>query len=180
MLMSLREYEKSLASQNKALQDQLNAKIHDLGDMPDRNRQGLLSQSKTFQDQINARLQKINEMEEKVHREVWSQNKAYQEQINSRIQDIMELEEKNQKKLNEMGDNVRKVQSDFTEVGLKGVGSRNKAISYAVVILGVIFGIGTLYVFFINMQQSFTTYNLIVMTVMAIITITLLVIGTLL
>ncbi len=223
MVAELKEYEKSLASQNKALQQELDAKIQKLEDMEQKTRTGmseqarvlqeqivenikeyeknLNSQNKAFQEQLLGKILKGAELPEKARTELLSQGKltqeqtsagfkeyqaglsrqykAFQDNITQKVERMNELEEKSLKRLNQMGDEMKKVESDMGEIGIKGVGTRNRMISYAVIGLGLLFGAATLYVLYTNIQSEFTTQNIIIMTVMSIITVTLLVVGTL-
>ncbi|HLC80010.1 MAG TPA: hypothetical protein VJG83_06355 [archaeon] len=142
VLNEIKEYEKTLATQNKSFQDQLAQKMQKIGDSPGGSIKG--------SDQLSARIQSMSETEEKL-----------------------------QQRLNQMGDSVKRMQSDMGDIGVKGGGGRNRMIGYAVILLGLIFGAGTLYIFYTGLGQPFTTYSLVVMVVMAIITVTLLVVGTL-
>lgn len=107
------------------------------------------------------------------------QNKLFEDQLNEKIQKINEQEEKTFKKVGQVGEVINKVQADMNEVGIKGVGGRNKFIGHMVVALGVIFGLATLYMLYTTLQQPVQTYSLIVIAIMAILTVTLLVVGTL-
>ena len=172
MVGEIKEYEKSLANQNKSLQEQLEAKIAKIADLQQGTKSDLVNQNKALQDQIMGNIRDYE-------KNLTTQTNAKEQQFTSKIESIAEIEEKNQRKINEMTQNVKKIQADFAEAGVKGVAGGNKLMSYVVVLLGLVFGAGTLYIFYTNLNAPFTTYSLIVMTVMAIITVTLLVIGTL-
>src|SRR3989344_998703 len=201
VMASLREYEKGIAAQNKTFQEQVASKISKGSGLSEKARQELTSskslteqfsesfrnhqksvsgQNQQFQAEVNQKLQRINELEERTQKRLGQMPDGYkaQEEIGQKLQKMGELEEKNQKRLNQMADEVRKVEADLGEAGLRGVGTRNKLISYAVITLGLIFGAGTLYLFYTNVQE-FTTQSIITLTIMAIITVTLLVVGTL-
>ncbi len=169
---NLKEYEKGLGAQNKSFQEQLLNKVS----------KGLASDKAKIEFSGtggSAAQAQFMETFKNYQKTVGSQSKEFQDGIGKKIEKMNELEEKTQKRLNQVSDEVKKVESDIGESGLRGVGTRNSIISYAVIGMGLIFGAGTLYTFYINMQAAFTTQSIITLTVMAIITVTLLVVGTL-
>jgi len=167
---SIKEYEKGLSSQNRAFQEQVLSKL---------SKGGLSEKAKTEFLSSSIGSDKVLDTVKGYQKNILDQNKNFEQEIYQKIQKINELEEKTQKRLNQMSDEVKKVEADIGEVGFSGVGSRNKFISYAVIGLGLVFGAGTLFTFYTNLQAEFTTQSIITMTVMAIITVTLLVVGTL-
>jgi hypothetical protein len=105
-------------------------------------------------------------------------NKTFQEKIEENVRKITEMNDKLKIKLNEMGENLRQVQIDMDEMRIKGIGSRNKLISNALWLLGLFFGVGTFYIFITSFGQALTIDNIIVMITMALITITMLFVAT--
>ena len=77
-MAELKEYEKSLANQNKALQQELDAKIQKLEDMEQKTRTGMSEQSRALQEQI---VENVKEYE----KNLGNQNKAFQEQLLGKI-----------------------------------------------------------------------------------------------
>ena len=121
IMNEVKEYEKNLASQNKALSDQLLQRIEKINELEEKAKTNLASQNKALQDQIltnlreyeknltnqnnamqqqlNARLQKVSEMPEKTKQEILSQNKAVIDQLNARLQRINEMPEKTKQEI---------------------------------------------------------------------------------
>jgi len=111
-------------------------------------------------------------------KDITGQSRTFQDQISENIQKVNELNERVKGKLNELGEAVREVQIDMDEVKIKGVGGRNKLISNVLWILGLAFGIGNLYFFYTTFNTTLTIDNIIIMTVMAMITVTMLFVAT--
>ena len=111
-------------------------------------------------------------------KDVSGHNKAFQEKLDDNIRKVTEMNDKVKMKLNEMGEAVRQVQVDMDEVRIKGVGSRNKLISNALWLLGLFFGVGTFYTFITSFGQALSIDTIIVMVTMALITITMLFVAT--
>jgi hypothetical protein len=105
-------------------------------------------------------------------------NKTFQEKLDENVRKITDMNDKLKIKLNEMGENLRQVQIDMDEMRIKGIGSRNKLISNALWLLGLFFGVGTFYIFITSFGQALTIDNIIVMITMALITITMLFVAT--
>lgn len=172
IIENVKEYEKNLGNQNKAFQEQLLGKILKGVELPEKARTELLSQSRVSQEQVLGNLKEYQG-------NLAKQYKAFHDEITEKLGKMNEIEEKTQKNLGRVSEEVEKVEADIGEVGMRGVGTRNRMISHAVIGLGLIFGIGTLYLLYAGAQHEFTTQSLIIMTVTAIITVTLLVVGTL-
>ncbi len=111
-------------------------------------------------------------------RDITGQSKTFQEQIGDNIAKVNDLNERVKVKLNELGEAVRQVQVDMDEAHMKGVGGRNGLISNAMWILGLAFGIGVLYFFYANFDKALTIDNLILMTIMGLISVTMLFVAT--
>ncbi len=91
----------------------------------------------------------------------------------------IELSEKVRDKLNELGEQVYQAQVDLEEMKAKGIGTKNKIISVILVLLGIGFNIGALYLFFIAFQAAITVDTMIITVVMALIGVTMLFVSTL-
>jgi len=111
-------------------------------------------------------------------RDVTGQSRTYQEQINDTVQRMADLSERVRGKLNELGEAVQQTQADMDEVKLKGVGSRNVWISRLLLILGIGFCIGDLFLFFTAFKGVFSIDTLILTIIMALIGITMLFVAT--
>ena len=111
-------------------------------------------------------------------KDITGQSKTFQEQINDNIRKVNDLNERVKGKLNELGEAVREVQIDMDEVKIKGVGGRNKLISNALMGLGLLFGIGDAFLFYTTFGQPLTVDSLIVMTIVALITVTMMFVAT--
>ena len=111
-------------------------------------------------------------------KDITGQSQTFQEQIGGNIARVNELNERVKSKLNELGEAVRQVQVDMDEVKVRGVGGRNKLIGNALWLLGLLFGLGTLYTFYTNFGQPLSIDSLIMMTIMALITVTMLFVAT--
>ncbi|MCH7902654.1 hypothetical protein IIC68_02790 [archaeon] len=119
----------------------------------------------------------INDLKE-YEKDITGQSKTFQEQINDNIRKVNDLNERVKGKLNELGEAVREVQIDMDEVKIKGIGGRNKLISNALMGLGLLFGIGDAFLFYTTFGQPLSVDSLIVMTIVALITITMLFVAT--
>src|SRR3989338_127049 len=133
VLSNLREYEKNLSTQNKAFQEQMLSKIAKGPGLADKVR---AEATGTISGKDNEALKNYQKV-------MLNQSKEFQQDMYSKIQKMNELEEKTQKRLNQVTDEVKKVEADIGEVGMRGVGTRNKFISYIVIGMGLVFGAGT-------------------------------------
>ncbi|MCR4368994.1 MAG: hypothetical protein NUV67_03755 [archaeon] len=113
-------------------------------------------------------------------KDITGQSKTFQDQIQDNISKVNDLNDRVKVKLNELGEALRQVQMDVDEARIKGVGGRNRLISSALMILGLLFGIGDAYLFYTSFGQPVSVDNLIIMTVMALITVTMLFVATVL
>jgi len=111
-------------------------------------------------------------------KDITGQSHTFQDQIQGNIQKVNDLNERVKTKLNELGEAVREIQVDMDEVKVKGVGGRNKLISNALWILGLGFGVMDGYLFFTMMNKPITIDSLIMMVIMALISITMLFVAT--
>jgi len=111
-------------------------------------------------------------------KDITGQSKTFQEQINENIRQVNELNQRVKGKLNELGEAVREVQIDMDEVKIKGVGGRNKLISNSLMGLGILFGLGDAFLFYTTFGQPLSVDSLIVMTVVALITVTMMFVAT--
>ncbi len=111
-------------------------------------------------------------------KDITGQSKTFQEQINDNIRKVNELNERVKVKLNELGEAVRQVQVDMDEMHVKGIGGRNRLVSGALMVLGLAFGAGTGYQFYLSLGQPISIDSLILMTITALITVTMLFVAT--
>ncbi|HZX34361.1 MAG TPA: hypothetical protein VFF09_03195, partial [archaeon] len=111
-------------------------------------------------------------------KDITGQSKTFQEQIRDNIGRINELNDRVRTKLNELGEAVRQTQVDMNEVKIKGIGGRNRLISNALWVLGLIFGLSVLYQFWMLSGQALTIDSLILMAIMALISVTMLFVAT--
>ena len=111
-------------------------------------------------------------------KDITGQSKTFQEQIKDNIGRINELNDRVRTKLNELGEAVRQTQVDMNEVKIKGIGGRNRFISNALWVLGLIFGLSVLYQFWTLSGQALTIDSLILMAIMALISVTMLFVAT--
>ena len=111
-------------------------------------------------------------------KDITGQSKTFQEQIKDNIGRINELNDRVRTKLNELGEAVRQTQVDMNEVKIKGIGGRNRFISNALWGLGLIFGLSVLYQFWTLSGQALTIDSLILMAIMALISVTMLFVAT--
>ncbi len=114
----------------------------------------------------------------KYEKDITGQSQTFHEQINETVAKFTELSERVRAKLNDLGAQVQQVQLDMDEVKLKGVGSRNRHISFILVVLGIVFCVADLYLFMAGFGGSFSIDSLIIAIVMAVVGISLLFIAT--
>lgn len=110
-------------------------------------------------------------------KDITGQSQTFQEQINETVSKFTELSERVRGKLNELGEQVHQVQIDMDEFKLKGVGTRNKWISLALIVFGLIFLAGDLYLF-LTAGTPISTDSIIIAVIMALIGITMLFVAT--
>jgi hypothetical protein len=111
-------------------------------------------------------------------KDITGQSKTFQEQINETVARISELSERVRAKLNELGGAVKQVQLDLDEMKVRGVGTRNRAITLLLIILGIAFCVGDLYLFFVTFSGEITVDSIIITVIMALIGITMLFVST--
>ncbi|MFH1391312.1 MAG: hypothetical protein ABIH20_03315 [Candidatus Diapherotrites archaeon] len=111
-------------------------------------------------------------------KDITGQSKTFQDQIGDNIQKVNDLNDRVKTKLNELGEAVRQVQVDMDEVRIKGIGGRNKLIGNSLLALGILFGIGDAFLFFINFGNPLAIDTVIIMTIMALIAVTMLFVAT--
>ena len=111
-------------------------------------------------------------------KDITGQSKTFQEQINENIRQVNDLNQRVKGKLNELGEAVREVQIDMDEVKIKGIGGRNKLVSNALMGLGILFGLGDAFLFYSTFGQALSVDSLIVMTIVALITVTMMFVAT--
>ena len=110
-------------------------------------------------------------------KDITGQSKTFQEQINETVSKFTELSERVRGKLNELGEQVNQVQIDMDEFKLKGVGTRNKWISLSLIVFGLIFLAGDLYLF-LTALIPISVDSIIIAVIMALIGITMLFVAT--
>jgi len=114
-------------------------------------------------------------------KEMTGKEEQFQNQINETIEKVKELSDRVRIKLNELGGQTQQVRLDLDELKLSGVGKRNSAIGLAVMGLGVIFMLLTLYQFANYFLTGALTFDALIFTVVfAFIGIASLVVSTLL
>ncbi|PIN85371.1 MAG: hypothetical protein COV47_02420 [Candidatus Diapherotrites archaeon CG11_big_fil_rev_8_21_14_0_20_37_9] len=111
-------------------------------------------------------------------KDITGQSQTFQEQIQQNINRVNDLNERVKVKLNELGEAVRDVQVDMDEVKVKGLGSRNRIISTILWILGLVFGVMVAGNFVLVSGQPITIDSLILMTIMALLSVTMLFVAT--
>src|SRR3989338_6899937 len=112
-------------------------------------------------------------------KDVTGQSKTFEEQINETVHRVTDLSERVRVKLNELGEAVRTVQLDMDELKLKGVGSRNRYISLLLIVLGIAFAVGDIYLLFTTFGAATTSIDsIIIMVIMAMIAVTMLFVAT--
>lgn len=179
----------------KAIQDSINERITQMNAEQQKAQAELAKQNEELRKSMEEKINQLSQEEEKARGEIWKesrgfgksmreelllQTKTFQEQMNQRMKQINHMQDKNRQQLGQMAESVSKIEADVSEAGIRAVNpASGRVVGYAVIVLGIIFGAGTLYVFYTSLGEPFTAYTLVVMTVMAIITVTLLVIGTL-
>ncbi len=111
-------------------------------------------------------------------RDITGQSKTFQEQIQSNMGKVNELNERVKVKLNELGEAVRDVQVDMDEMKVKGISGRNRIISNILWVLGLLFGLGAAYQITILLNQPSSIDSLILLTITALIAVTMLFVAT--
>ncbi|MBI2598204.1 MAG: hypothetical protein HYW50_03340 [Candidatus Diapherotrites archaeon] len=113
-------------------------------------------------------------------RDIESQRSSFQERMQETIGKVSFLSEKVKEKLNELGSAVRQVQFDMDELKVRGIGARNKYISYMLIVLGVVFALVDLYLLINSFQSTLLSVDsMIIMVVLAMVSITMLFVSTL-
>ncbi|PIU21623.1 MAG: hypothetical protein COT15_01555 [Candidatus Diapherotrites archaeon CG08_land_8_20_14_0_20_34_12] len=115
---------------------------------------------------------------EKYEKNVTGQSKTFQQQMGDNIKAVTDLTDRTKNALNELGLRINTIEKDMEELKIKGVGSRNKFISFGLLFLGLIFCFSALYLFFTN-AQVMSMENIIITVVMALVGITILFVATL-
>lgn len=80
----------------------------------------------------------------------------------------------NEEDLEEIAESIQQVRQDLEKTGMKNVVKRSSVIANVLWLLGVVFGIGTLYLLFANFGKPISIFSLVYLAVMALITITML------
>ncbi|HZX19717.1 MAG TPA: hypothetical protein VFF13_01740 [archaeon] len=111
-------------------------------------------------------------------KDITGQSTTFREQIKDNISKVNELNDRVKVKLNELGEAVRQVQIDMDELHVKGVGGRNKLISNVLMGLGLLFGLGAAFLFFTNFGQPLSVDTIIMLVIVALITITMMFVAT--
>lgn len=111
-------------------------------------------------------------------KDITGHGKIFEEQVSDNIRRSTDLNEKVKTKLNELGETVRQIQTDMDEVRIKGVGGRNKLIGNALWTLGILFGIGDLYLFVSTIGKIPSIDTIMLMVFVTIITVTVLFVAT--
>lgn len=111
-------------------------------------------------------------------KDITGQSKTFQEQINETVAKFSELSERVRTQLNALGQQVKQVQVDMDEFKLKGIGARNKYVSLALLLLGMVFLAADLYLF-ITASPPISIDTIIVTVILALVGITMLFVATL-
>ena len=116
---------------------------------------------------------------EKLRLETKKENDTFRQKIEETAMKTTELSDKVRNKLNDLGEIVANIQQDIDEMKLRGVGSRNKLISYLLILGGMIFSAAALYFLVVKFQGRLDVDSLIVTTITAAIGVTMLFVSTL-
>jgi vesicle coat complex subunit len=139
-----------------------------------------LSRAVTDEAKKTAELSKRQAMEEiKDKYSKLADLEKFEDDVSEKTKTSIQLSEKVRDKLNELGERVQQVSADMQEIQSKGIGTRNKAVSLGLVILGIIFCLATLYMFWTTFSARLTIDSIIVTVILAAIGITMLFVSTL-
>ncbi|MBI4053633.1 MAG: hypothetical protein HY394_06380 [Candidatus Diapherotrites archaeon] len=116
---------------------------------------------------------------EKLRLETKRENDNFRQKIEETAMKTTELSDKVRNKLNDLGEVVANTQQDIDEMKLRGVGSRNKLISYLLILGGIIFSSAALFFLIVKFQGRLDVDSLIVTTITAAIGVTMLFVSTL-
>jgi len=113
-------------------------------------------------------------------KDIDQQRETYREGINENISKVSIVSERAKEKINELGKAMRQVQIDMDEIKLKGLASRNKYLSSTLIVMGIAFAIIDLYLLTNSFQSTQTSVDsLMIMVLLAIISITMMFVSTL-
>ena len=99
-------------------------------------------------------------------------NKSFEKFSGEIRQDVMGLKGYNkdlQKEFGLLGGRMQKLELDFEEAKIGGLGKRNKHLSLTLVIMGIVFSLTSLYSFFIIFQSQLAIDSVIITVMIAII-----------
>ena len=112
-------------------------------------------------------------------KDITGQSKTFQDQISDTVKKFTNLSSEVREKLNDLGGHVHKIEVDMDEFKLKGLGGRNRYISYMLIIFGLAFCVFALYLFFTTFGAAISIDSVIMTVLMALIGITMLFVATL-
>ncbi len=116
---------------------------------------------------------------QKYEKDITGQSKTFQEQINETVTGMADLNTRVRDKLNELGQQVKQTQMDLEEMKLRGIGSRNRMISLALIVAGLAFFAYDFYLFYTQFSGVLTIDAMIVAVVVGLIGVTCLFVATL-
>ncbi|MDO8634028.1 MAG: hypothetical protein Q7K34_01915 [archaeon] len=102
----------------------------------------------------------------------------FREQAQEKIEKVSFLGDKVKEKIEELASEVRTVQLDLDEMKVKGISGRNQNISRTLIGLGILFGLADLYLFFTSYSAGTSIDSIIVMVLVAVISVTMLFVAT--
>ena len=102
----------------------------------------------------------------------------FREQAQEKIEKVSFLGDRVKEKIEELASEVRTVQLDLDEMKVKGISGRNQNISRALIGLGILFGLADLYLFFTSYSAGTSIDSIIVMVLVAVISVTMLFVAT--
>lgn len=113
-------------------------------------------------------------------KDIENQSKNFQEDMNENINRVSFLSERVKEKLNDLGSAVRQVQVDMDELKVRGIASRNKYISWMLIMLGIAFALIDLYLLMTTFNATVTSVDsLIILIIIGMISVTMLFVSTL-
>ncbi|MDO8427792.1 MAG: hypothetical protein Q7S92_01120 [Candidatus Diapherotrites archaeon] len=115
----------------------------------------------------------------KYEKEITGQSTTFKDQMNENIHRVTELTDRVTRSSDTLGVRVTKVEEDLDEMKIKGIGMRNKYIAIGMLVLGLLFVLASLYLFFVSFKGILVIDTLIVTVIVALIGITLMFVSTL-
>lgn len=141
---------------------------------------------KSIQEEID---RNANEMKQELSLTALAEIKEYEKKLREQIEEFKKqeqektdkmsfLSDKTKEKINELGSITQTIQLDLDEMKVKGISGQNRNISRLLILLGVIFGATDLYFLFTLFNSSISVDSIIVMVLIALISITMFFVAT--